>query len=530
MITFAHPYILLLLWLLPLLLWYWDFLYRKKEEKIRHFISTAMQKKLRFIVSRKKFILQISALAIAIILLIISVAGPFNGYKKEEIKIPAHKIVMVIDVSRSMTAKDILPNRLTAAKNILLEITGKLNHDYIALVTFRKKAIVNSPLTDDYLYLQNCIKQTSIQSAPPGETDIGAAIITAASLFKTNDNSRKVIILLSDGEDLAGRINQAENILRRNKITLFSVGIGTEKGTIIPGTENNKPMITKLYPEVLKQLADAGNGRYIPIKNNNISGSSILFADINKIKRNEVAISMHRLRIYQYNIFLLPAFIILLLLITTAVSIPSTTTAKKNTVKIITFIIALYAGTAHAADSADVIKQYNTAANEFASGNLQQAINILDKIKDNYDKVKIDNAYGCIYFRLAQQAEQLCEQNKFYEKSAEYFQSALYNKQGNKNIEHNLAIAYKQFITTIPDKEISEKLATKQHTSQKTNNNKATSQPLTNATEQSNETYYKNITNREIDNILDVMLNRENSYKDKIINRTKNINPNIRDR
>jgi len=124
-------------------------------------------------------------------------------------------LIIALDVSRSMLAQDVHPNRLQRAKADIQDLLRELRGDRAALIAFRGKAVQLCPLTTDYAYLEQALAEVSPESAPRGETDIGDAVTKALEAFESDAGAYQAIILISDGEDLAGRIKAAAESARK---------------------------------------------------------------------------------------------------------------------------------------------------------------------------------------------------------------------------------------------------------------------------------------------------------------------------
>ena len=193
-LQFNNPAILLLLWFIPGIIWLWIWLRKRSENKLKLFISGPMQSKLRFPISKQRLLIQMILLSLGLTLLVISVAGPFAGLKEQAVTSSNHDIVMLLDVSNSMTARDVHPDRLGNAKSIIIETSTKLPEDRIALLAFRHGSTILCPLTYDREFLHQTAKLMSTSSASAGETDIGSAIMNAVEVFNKNSTAKRFII------------------------------------------------------------------------------------------------------------------------------------------------------------------------------------------------------------------------------------------------------------------------------------------------------------------------------------------------
>jgi len=204
-VQFVNAWVLYLLWLVPVIAWWWYAAGKKLEDRLASFISPDMQKKLRPTASGLRFRWQVGLLSTGMFLLLVAAARPQWGVREERVYQRGRDLVIALDVSRSMLANDVHPNRLQRAKADIMDLIKELRGDRAALLVFRRKAIMLCPLTTDYSYLKQTLETVSTDSAPAGETDIGDAIAKALESLKTDEGAHKAIILISDGEDLSGR-------------------------------------------------------------------------------------------------------------------------------------------------------------------------------------------------------------------------------------------------------------------------------------------------------------------------------------
>lgn len=215
---------------------------------------------------------------IALFFIIFALVNPKVGTYIESVKRQGVDIVFAIDLSKSMLAEDIAPNRLEKSKHLIQQITNQLAGDRVGLVAYAGAAFPMMPITSDYNMLRIYTRDLHTGLLSSTGTALDEAIYGAVNYFDTPDAS-KVIVLLSDGEDHSEGIAQAIEIAKQNKVKIITIGVGTEKGAKIPlkengnvigykTDENGSEVITKLYPETLKQLAKETEGTYI-LSNNN---------------------------------------------------------------------------------------------------------------------------------------------------------------------------------------------------------------------------------------------------------------------
>ena len=230
---------------------------------------------------------------LAFILLIIGLLAPSFGVNKSKVLTIAKDIFIAVDLSQSMNAADIQPTRLEKVKFELKKIVDAFPSDRIGLIIFSNEAFVQCPLTYDKSALSMFIETLSTSLVPNAGTNFYAPLELASEKLSVEDEdakkSSKLILLISDGEDFANNTEDVLSDLEDNKIKLFTLGVGTEKGAKVPSKrgfkkdKNGKTVISKLNNKDLQKLALETDGKYYEI-NAEMSQIEKLINDINKIK------------------------------------------------------------------------------------------------------------------------------------------------------------------------------------------------------------------------------------------------------
>ena len=269
---FVYPYLLLSLSILPVIALIWLWLHRRSQQRMSRLIAPALQPKLMPAASSGRFYVQVVWVMVGLAVLAIAAARPQWGRKEEKVFARGRNVVIALDVSRSMLAADVHPNRLERAKTDIMDLIDDLKGDRAALLAFRNKGSLLCPLTTDYAFLRQALDGTTPESAPRGETDLGDAIRKALAALDPAMDEYNAILMISDGEDLKGdALDGAREAAKRN-IPIFTVGIGDPGGATIPG-ENGKgtqqykgtAVKTRLMDKTLSAIAEASHGRYIPL-------------------------------------------------------------------------------------------------------------------------------------------------------------------------------------------------------------------------------------------------------------------------
>jgi len=225
--------------------------------------------------SSSRFLIKAVLVLLAFTALIIGAANPQRPGAMEKINRQGVDVMLVLDVSKSMLAKDIKPSRLDRAKQLLLRLVDKLEEDRIGLVLFAGRAYLQMPLTTDHGAGHMYIEEAGPDVVPTQGTVIAEALKMANSSFNSKERKYKSIVLISDGEDHDPEALAVAKHLAENGVVINTVGIGSPEGSPIvdPATnelkkdEQGQTVISKLNEAELQQLADATKGQYIRLDN-----------------------------------------------------------------------------------------------------------------------------------------------------------------------------------------------------------------------------------------------------------------------
>jgi Ca-activated chloride channel family protein len=237
--TFAHPAALfLLLLLIPFtLLVLWN--YRKKRQILREFISEAAEARIAVRSGREIDFYKSALLLSSFVFFILALARPQWGERFESLDIRGLEIAFLLDTSSSMNAEDLQPSRLEVARNLVIAIVDALKTDMVSLVNFAAVPYVQCPPTMDY----EAFKLLALASAASPEeeqgTDFAKGFTLALRMFKNSPTSQKAIILITDGEDQEQNWPESVRELQKQKIAVFTVGVGSPNGAPIPILDKN---------------------------------------------------------------------------------------------------------------------------------------------------------------------------------------------------------------------------------------------------------------------------------------------------
>lgn len=256
-------------------------------------------------------------------LLMVALLGPSFGDSKREVQSKGKDIFMLVDLSQSMDANDIQPSRLAKVKFEMKNIVQAFNSDRIGIIIFSSEAFMQAPLTYDQNALNLFIETLNTGLVPNAGTDFAPPLRMAMDKLDEDDSpvsqqKNKVVLLISDGEDFGEDTDEVADEVEAAGIRLFTLGVGTERGSKIPlrsgfkKDRNGADVITKLEPSSLKKLASDTNGKYFEI-NETRNDVSRLINTINSIEgevrdTRQIDVSANR-----YYYFLIGAVVLILL-------------------------------------------------------------------------------------------------------------------------------------------------------------------------------------------------------------------------
>lgn len=178
--------------------------------------------------------IKLSLFFVSIVFLILAIANPQIGVKGEKIKGKGLDIMLLLDVSNSMLAEDIQPNRISRAKFFITKFLDQLKHDRVGLVLFAGSSYLQVPLTIDFTSIKMSMPIIDPSNFPSQGTNIGEAVTMAGKTLGLVESKSKAIVIITDGEDHDQEASAAIEIARKNGIKVFAIGVGEEKGAPIP--------------------------------------------------------------------------------------------------------------------------------------------------------------------------------------------------------------------------------------------------------------------------------------------------------
>lgn len=225
-----------------------------------------------------KSILKVFVLSLAFASLTIALVNPKIGTKLETVKREGVDIVFAVDVSKSMLAEDIAPNRLEKSKQLVTQIINNLASDRIGIIAYAGKAFPQLPITTDYAAAKMFLQNMNTEMLSSQGTAIDEAIQLARTYYNDEEQTNRVLIIISDGEDHSNIATDAAEAAAEEGIKIFTIGVGDVSGGPIPikrngivmnykKDNNGETVITKLVEETLVKIAQEANGEYINGKN-----------------------------------------------------------------------------------------------------------------------------------------------------------------------------------------------------------------------------------------------------------------------
>jgi len=297
MIRFAHSEYLYALAILPVLLLLFLWVVRLRRRALESFGNPALLRQLMPAQSGYKRTLKFLLLVAAMAFLTLGIANPQIGTKMEEVKRAGVDIMIALDVSNSMKAEDIKPNRLESAKQEISRMIDQLQNDRIGIIVFGGDSYLQLPLTTDYSAARLILSAIDVDVVPIPGTAIGSAIRLAMKSFVAGEQKHKAIILITDGENHEDDAIAAAKEAHEEGAIIHTIGMGSPEGGPIPiyqnsvqvgykKDENGTAVVTKLDEQALLQIADAGGGKFIRATNQQSELDAVL-KEIESMEKKE---------------------------------------------------------------------------------------------------------------------------------------------------------------------------------------------------------------------------------------------------
>ena len=296
-ITFVHPWYLLGLVLVPLLIVWWLWRYRKQDAAVQHSdiavfdgIGKGLRVRLRW--------LPYALRCIAVAAMVVALARPQSSLSRQEMTVEGIDIVMAMDISGSMLAEDFRPNRLEAAKKVASDFIEGRNSDRVGLVVFAGQAFTQVPLTVDHHVLQQQLGAVKSGIVRDG-TALGDGLATAINRIKDSEAKSKVIILLTDGVNNQGSVDplSAAEICKLYGIRLYTIGVGTLGKAPYPfrdqmGRVHYQNIDVEIDEPLMRQMAEqTDDGRYFRATNK--KALQEIFSQIDEMEKSKIDVTQY---------------------------------------------------------------------------------------------------------------------------------------------------------------------------------------------------------------------------------------------
>ena len=249
---------------------------RRRRQAVRLFASPHLAAALTASVSPLKRLMKSVLLAAAVGLLFVAMARPYLFFDWQEENRTGLDVLLAVDCSKSMLTEDVKPSRIERAKLAIADFADNLPDNRLGLIAFAGEAFLQCPLTLDHDAFQTSVRELDTDTIPKPGTDIASAIDLAVDALKSQPNNMKFMILVTDGEDLEGRVLDSAKNAAQSGLKIFTVGVGTPSGGLIPERDESgatmyhqdssgQQVVSKLDESTLRQIADLTGGAYRPL-------------------------------------------------------------------------------------------------------------------------------------------------------------------------------------------------------------------------------------------------------------------------
>ena len=432
------------------------------------FIAPHLRQKLTESVSRSRRWLQRGLFLLSAVCLFGALAGPELGYHWEKISRRGNDVVFAIDTSRSMLTPDVKPDRLTRAKLAIDDMARQLDGDGIGIVAFAGSAFLVCPLTLDYSAFQQSLDAVDVNTIPLGGTNIASAIAAASDALRRRPGSDKILILITDGENLQGDVTTAaQEAARREGLKIYTVGIGTATGELIPlppnlgggyvKDETGELVKSRLDESGLQAIAAATGGAYVHLAGQGGDFEAFLRTVFGAVTKHDLVFRQQKIYTQRYQWPLAASLLLLLMSL-----MIGTRRARRRPVAAPTPALALLAAicvlmTPPRAESADTagkldaktpLAQYNAGTAAYKAGKFSQATQAFQSsinaapASDTRRLADQQDAYynlGNALYRAGQQVEKSAPQDAIakWTDAVKAYETALQLRPGDADSKYN---------------------------------------------------------------------------------------------
>jgi Ca-activated chloride channel family protein len=408
---------------------------------------------------------------IAVLLVFTAVARPQKGYEWREVKRKGIDILFAVDTSRSMLADDLTPNRLERARLGIIDFVSHLEGDRVGLIPFAGSAFALCPLTLDYEAFRESLNALNTDLIPRQGTDLASAIKEAERLFKENGNNHRVLVLLTDGEDLQGDVIDAAKAAAKNGMAIYTIGVGSPDGSTIPlvmrngrkdfvRDETGKIVRTTLDESTLKKIATETNALYVPLGRGAEGLNTIYQEKLRLVPKSEMDQRMERIPLERFE-WPLGAAILLLLLeffitdrrrVKKVRSLPSAARRHKivpQTTALIGLAFILSGASETVSAAQDPRRIYNEGTDAYTKGDFAKASESLRSSLRTQDLALQQRSYYNLGNTLYRTGQGTLEKDpeatiKIWEESLKAYQDALSLNAADEDAAYNKALVEKK--------------------------------------------------------------------------------------
>ena len=302
---FGAPHMMIWLWMVLTVLLFYIMAGRARKKAMEKFAGAELLKEIGSSFDAGKRKMRSFMIIIAVLFIVLALMRPQWGFKWQEVKRQGLDIIIALDTSKSMLAEDVLPNRLDRAKLAIRDLVKKLYGDRIGLVVFSGTAFLQCPLTVDYNGFLLSLDDIDVDVIPVGGTSLSNAIYTSIDSYEGGKKEQKVLIIITDGEDLEGGVDAAIAKARSKGVKIFCVGIGSDKGEIIPvvNEKGKRTFVkdaegnivrTRLMEGYLRKMAVETGGIYIHATGAEFGLDLIYEEKLSKLEKQEFESRMEK--------------------------------------------------------------------------------------------------------------------------------------------------------------------------------------------------------------------------------------------
>ena len=321
MFRFANIEMLWWLITIPVFVIAYIIITKRKQRQLMEFGDPELIAQLMPDASKIRPIVKFTLLIVALALLIVAAARPQYGQQEKTVKRQGIEVMVALDISNSMLAEDVAPNRLDRAKQMLSKMIDNMTDDKVGLVVFAGEAFTQLPITCDYVSAKMFLNTISPKLIPTQGTAIGAALQTAIRSFGSQESDAgRAIILITDGENHEDDATAVAKQAQELGIQVFVIGIGKPEGSPIPvpGTNDyikdrsGQVVVSRLNEEMCQEIAQAGKGAYVRCDNTN-TAMRALQQELDRIATTDLETTVYADYNEQYQSFLLIALLLLVI-------------------------------------------------------------------------------------------------------------------------------------------------------------------------------------------------------------------------